>query len=84
MIFKEPAGNNIRFLANRGQANCGSYLAGLGASSGWYSKSPKPGASALRLDSDAEAVGSRPESSRCWRLARLVWTRRFTVRSTAK
>jgi hypothetical protein len=27
-------------------------LAGLGASPGWFSKSPKPGASALRLDFD--------------------------------
>ena len=58
-IVKELVGNNIRFLANLGQAQCGACLAGLGASPGWISKSPKPGASALRLDSDAEAVGYR-------------------------
>ena len=37
-------------------------LAGLGASPGWISKSLKPWASALRLDSDAETVGYRPGS----------------------
>ena len=39
------------------------YLAGLGTSPGCFSKSLKPGASVLRLDSNAEIVGYRPASS---------------------
>ena len=35
---------------------CPAYLAGLGASPGWYCKSVKPWASARRLDSDSETV----------------------------
>ena len=31
---EERAENNFRYLANRGQANCGCCLAGLGASPG--------------------------------------------------
>ena len=42
------------FKANLGLSPCGFFLAALGASPGWFSKSPKPGASALRLDSNAE------------------------------
>jgi len=40
------------FKANRGLSPCGFFLAGLGASPGWFSKSPKPWAIALRLDFD--------------------------------
>ena len=39
---------------------CPAYLAGLGASPGWYCKSVKPWAIALRLDSDQETAGFRP------------------------
>ena len=40
------------FQANRGLSPCGFLLAGLGASPGWFSKSPNPWSIALRLDVD--------------------------------
>ena len=50
------AEHRFHFLANRGQAHRGCCLAGLGASPGWYCKSVKPWAIALRLDSDQETA----------------------------
>jgi hypothetical protein len=70
--MKEQAGNKFRFLANLGQAECGSCLAGVGAGSGWFSTSRKPGAIALRLDSDQETEGYCLLSSRTWRWARFI------------
>ena len=58
---------NPCFQANIGKAHRGGCLADLGDSHGWISKSQKPGASALRLDSIAGNRGDRPEASRSWR-----------------
>ncbi len=53
----DQAGNKSRFLANLGQADHGCCLAGLGASPGWFSKTLKPWAIALRLDGLGASLG---------------------------
>ena len=45
---------------NRGLSPRRFFLAGLGASPGWFSSSKKQGASARRLDSNQEIAGIRP------------------------